>query len=140
MADENPTTPLSDMSDEQIIALVNQYNEMNNEGILDTDNLDDLPQSDITNLMVGMMYLTNSGLLNCEIVFPELWKKVSNEFGDRLGDAPLTQNPVAMGNIPTGTDPLAIPAEDEDAVTADDYTDSADADEQAPITPVVSED
>lgn len=92
MAEENNEKLLSDMTDEEILAFVNKYNELEQQDIFDPANLYDLPEEDIVNLAVGMDYLTNAGLVDCNEVFPTLYKKVKDELNMRLGEAPLLDN------------------------------------------------
>lgn len=113
---------LVDMSDEQILDLINKYYDLYKRSILDFDNEADFPTEDLVDVVAGMTYLIESGAMpNLPEVFGDFWKEAWTELSARMGNIP-TDNPTRpeLSNVDGN--------EDDTLVEPKDYTDVAQGD------------
>ena len=131
MADENkatesttdnaePTQSIVDMSDEQILDLINKYYTEYKGDTLDFGNEADISSEDLVNVVAGMTYLMESGAIpNLPQVFGEFWKLAWTELHARMGTIP-TNDPT-----PPIYDETTDGSTDDTLVEPADYTDVA---------------
>jgi len=118
-----PTQSIVDMSDSQILDLINKYYALYKQDILDFSNEADFPTDDLINVVAGFAYLEESGELpNAPQIFGDFWKLSWTELQARMGTIP-TDNPDSLDSQDTR---VAEDSRDEDAlVEPADYTDVA---------------
>jgi hypothetical protein len=84
---------LSDMSDDDIFALLDKYNKDYENGVLDPQSETDLPTNDLINAVVGLRYLNEAGAFGEDGDYGKydtLSKILPQELALRLGN--LTNN------------------------------------------------
>lgn len=78
---------LSEMSENQIIGMLSQYEEAGNNGLLEMENLVEMPTETLTTLSVALLFLSRrlpEGTV--ELRFPWLSKNVESEYRRRQGN------------------------------------------------------